>query len=127
MTKLHELETKIASVKTRSAWSKGVQTYALELINDAINNYDGAFKATHDNIEAILLNGALNWRQYSDGGCSLIYDECIAARLCTASEYKRCHYKDGTLKERPNKTETWLECQERALYQAYRLIDSYIF
>ena len=31
----------------------------------------------------------MSWQEYSDDGCSLIYDGDIAARVCTPSEYKR--------------------------------------
>ena len=66
----------------------------------------------------MLLNGADDWKQYSWGGCSFIYDGQIAENLATPSELKRTD--DGRLK--PNKNEEWLDTQARALYQAFRLI-----
>ena len=45
--------------------------------------------ARRKGVRAALLNGAVSWQEYSDGGCSLIYDGDIAARVCTPSEYKR--------------------------------------
>ena len=45
--------------------------------------------ARRKGVRAALLNGAERWQEYSDGGCSLIYDGDIAARVCTPSEYKR--------------------------------------
>ena len=61
-----------------------------------------------------LLNGAMDWEDYSYGGCSLIYDSQIAERLCTPSELKK---KDGGRLE-PNSQESWLDVQTRALRQA---------
>ena len=65
-----------------------------------------------------LLNGADDWRQYSEGGCALVYDSDIAERVCSPSELKRC--KGG--ERQPNASETWLECQARALGQAASLV-----
>ncbi len=36
-----------------------------------------------------MLNGASNWRQFSYGGSALIYNEEIAERLCSPSEFKK--------------------------------------
>lgn len=69
-------------------------------------------------LEKLLLNGADSWGQYSWGGCWLIYDSDIAERYCTASELKKT--KGGKL--RPNKNESWIEVQARALGQAASLI-----
>ena len=95
--------------KVRSAWARGVVDYAIELV-------DGFEGDTFT--EEALLNGAANWEQYSNGGCSLIRNQDICGRLCTPSEIKRKHY--GKL--RPNSRETWLDVQARALYQACRLV-----
>ena len=100
---------KIVHINPRSAWNRGVVKYAMELMNDV----DGK-EITEKN----LLNGADNWKQYSDGGCALIYDVDICYRLCTPSEIKKT--KDG--ERRPNKRETWIDVQARALFQAARLI-----
>lgn len=107
----------IANAAPRSAWNKGVQAYALELLD----NYEEAVKWSKDNgeaipglSEAVLLNGATDWKQYSWGGSSLIYDADIAARLCSPSELKRC--KGG--ERNPNAREQWLDVQARALWKA---------
>ena len=100
---------KIAHLNPRSAWNRGVVRYAMELMNDV----DGK-EVTEKN----LLNGADNWKEYSYGGCSLIYDVDICRRLCSPSEIKKT--KDG--ERNPNKHETWIDVQARALYQAARLI-----
>jgi hypothetical protein len=92
----------------RSAWGRGVKTYALELVEEI----EGEFAP------AKLLNGAENWEHYSYGGNALIYDQDIAERLCSPSELKR--KRGGELP--PNSKENWLDCQTRALSQAARLI-----
>ena len=100
-----ELENKV----NRSAWDKGVNAYAIELV-------EGFKELPTDNkeLEKALLNGASDWRQYSWGGCSLIYNGDIAERLCTPSEFKK--RKGGEY--RPNNHEEWLDTQARALFQA---------
>jgi len=112
---------KIDATPARSAWARGVKIYAAELIEDYIDRRDPEaviIPSAWGELESALLNGADTWAQYSAGGCSLIYDGDIAERLCTPSEYKRT--RGGELN--PNKYETWLECQARALHQAARMI-----
>ena len=92
----------------RSAWSKGVKEFALDLIDGC----EG--EITLEN----LLNGAKDWKQYSEGGCYFVYNEDIAKALCTPSELKRTD--NGRLN--PNSMETWIDVQSRALGQAWRLI-----
>lgn len=102
------ISARISSTSPRSAWGRGVKLYALELLEGLEEDYTGAR----------LLNGAENWKAYSSGGCALIYDADIAERLATASELKRKRGGDSP----PNASETWLDCQARALSQAARLI-----
>lgn len=109
MTK-YEIINAIKATKNRSAWDRGVNAYALDLLADLADN-SPITKET-------LLNGADNWNQYSWGGCSLIYNTDIAERVCTPSELKKC--KDGEY--RPNSREEWLDVQARALSQAATLI-----
>ena len=101
---------RIAHLNPRSAWNRGVMRYALELVN----SIDVGEEVTKKN----LLNGAKDWKEYSEGGCALIYDELICRRLCTPSEIKKT--RNG--ERRPNKQENWIDVQARALYQAARLI-----
>lgn len=96
--------------KTRSKWAKGVNEYAIELLENIENN--------EEITQERLLNGAENWEQFSWGGCSLIYDGDICERLATKSEQKRTRM--GEL--RPNANEEWLDTQARALFQASRKI-----
>jgi hypothetical protein len=112
---INQIRDMIQQQNTRSAWLSGVQVYALELLDEYANNYgvNACAPSLRD-----LLNGADNWNQYSEGGCSLIYDRDIAERLCTASELKRTHHGE----KNPNARENWLNVQARALHQAAALI-----
>ena len=107
------ITNKLNEIKPRSAWEKGVKDYALEMVESA------EVELTPENVKATLLNGAKDWREYSYGGCSSIYDYDIAERLCTPSELKK--KKGGELQ--PNTRETWLDVQARAISQAFRLIN----
>ena len=101
----------------RSAWSRGVKTYAFELVEGLDTSAD---LANEELLRKALLNGAGDWQQYSEGGCALVYNADIAERLCSPSELKRC--KGG--ERQPNARETWLECQSRALWQAHKVIET---
>lgn len=103
----------------RSAWNKGVNLYAFELLDyleelaegDYLHAEDLAGRASR---KKAMLNGAQDWNEYSWGGCSLIYDGDIAERLCTPSELKKTRGGE----RRPNSREEWLDTQARALFQA---------
>jgi hypothetical protein len=111
MKTITEITAIIESANPRSAWSRGVKAYALELLEQLPQNvYYGSPMSLVDD----MLNGARNWSQYSWGGCSLIYNEDIAKRLCTASELRKT--KNG--ERRPNISEEWLDAQARALNHA---------
>ena len=113
------------NISTRSAWLRGVAKYAAELL-DELDEAERYGYFAHEDIAAprilrkALLNGASDWKQYSEGGCSLIYDAEIAARLCNASELKRT--RNG--QREPNSRESWLDVQARALHQAAEIIVS---
>ena len=102
--------------KDRSAWSRGVTAYALELVEELAERaaYEGRDPLPGNECRAWMLNGAQNWNQYSWGGSSLIYNGDIAERLCTPSELKKT--RNG--ERRPNSHEEWLDTQARALFQA---------
>ena len=115
MTK-QDLLSAIQSIPAgRSAWSRGVHAYAVELVESLD---DSADLSNETLLSKALLNGAADWQQYSEGGCSLIYDADIAERLCSPSELKRV--KGG--ERAPNSSENWIDCQARALFQASRLV-----
>lgn len=103
----------------RSAWDKGVTVYADELLDELRDAILGGWvdledMASEKLVDRALLNGAANWKEYSWGGCSLIYDGDIAERLCTPSELKKTRHGE----RRPNSREEWLDTQGRALCQA---------
>ena len=103
-----EMTALIVAIPAHSAWRKGVKTYALEMIEGREDGFS----------QVSLLNGAENWRAFSYGGCSLIYDADIAERLCAPSEYAKTRQGERA----PNSRETWLDVQARALGQAASLI-----
>lgn len=113
-----ELLQKVESVKVRSAWSKGVKMYAIELLDDADANRECPEFTSLSELRDAILNGAKDWKQYSEGGCSLIYNTDIAERLCNPSELKRT--KNGL--NDPNSRENWVQVQARALFQAWEMI-----
>ena len=109
-----DLLQKVENVKVRSAWSKGVKTYAIELLTYV----ETAEFESLDELKNVVLHGASDWMQYSEGGCSLIYNADIAERLCSPSELKRT--KNGL--NDPNSRENWVQVQARALFQAWELV-----
>jgi len=115
MKTISQLRKAIEASPARSAWDKGVKLYALEIIQELPADKE-FYSSPADKKD--LLNGADDWHQYSEGGCSLIYNQDIAERLCSPSEYRRT--KEG--KNPPNARENWLDVQARALYQASLLI-----
>lgn len=125
-----KLRQALKSRKDRSAWDKGVNLYALELVDELEERaeYEKRNPTPGTECREFMLNGAQNWQRpddefaawsvYSWGGSSLIYDGDIAERLCTPSELKRT--RNG--ERRPNGQEEWLDVQARALYQAARRV-----
>ena len=116
---IDQIKKEVEARTERSAWSKGVTAYALELVEELEEAIDGGYFDPSDLeapklLERQLLNGASDWTQYSWGGSSLIYDGDIAARLCCPSELKKT--RNG--ERRPNAREEWLDVQARALFQA---------
>lgn len=116
MTLTQKINMVLENRKDRSAWDKGVTAYALELVEslEERTQYEHREPQNNRELEQWLLNGAQDWKQYSLGGSSLIYDCDIAERTCNPTELKRTH---GGEKD-PNHWETWLDVQARALYQA---------
>lgn len=124
MEKIEEIRKAIEqeNATERSAWGRGVGVYALELVEGLQEwqewNNGAEIPTDRKGLEKALLNGAENWARFSDGGCSLVYDGDIAERLCTPSELKRT--RNG--ERNPNGRENWIECQARALFQAFRKV-----
>lgn len=111
------LQVAIMNTNPRGAWNKGVKEYALMILermeDETIDKAENLKE-----LNKVLLNGADTWKQASEGGCYLIYDEDIAETLCNNTELKRT--KHG--QKDPNKNETWLDVQARALFQAANMI-----
>ena len=123
MLNIEKIRETIENKPTRSAWGRGVKSYAVDLLDELAENIQSGYIDPEDLGSPVLLtkamlNGAADWGQHSWGGCSLCYDCQIAERLCTPSELKR--KRGGDLQ--PNSRETWLDVQARALYQAARWI-----
>ena len=113
-----DLLKEVERIKVRGAWNHGVKTYAIELLDDASSNRECEDFSNLQELKEVILNGAKDWAQYSEGGCALVYNQDIAERLCSPSELKRT--KNGT--NNPNSRENWVQCQARALFQAWELI-----
>ena len=112
----NELRKLVEEIPNRSAWKRGVKKYADELLDNLEERAQSYERLPKDEkeLKEWLLNGAMDWEDYSYGGCSLIYDGDIAERLCTPSDLKK---KDGGRLD-PNSQESWLDVQTRALRQA---------
>lgn len=110
-----DLLKKVEASKARSAWARGVRAYAVEMLEELECE---EMPETALQVKWLLLNGAEDWKQYSWGGSSLIYNADIAQRLCNRSEW----FKTRGGMRRPNSREEWLDTQARALYQAEWLI-----
>ena len=113
--------------KDRSAWDRGVNGYAVDMLQQLMDYYKDGYISGEalENCTACqiaALNGARNWSEYSWGGSALVYDGDIAAALCTPSELKKT--RNG--ERRPNSREEWLDVQARALCQAFRRVYSAI-
>ena len=116
----NELRKLVEEIPNTSAWKRGVKEYTDELLDilEEKAQYYERLPRNEKELKEWLLNGAMDWEDYSYGGCSLIYDGDIAERLCTPSELKK---KDGGRLE-PNSQESWLDVQTRALCQAHSRI-----
>lgn len=116
MTIYRQIIANLQARKDRSAWGRGVTAYALELADQLEERaaYEGRDPQDRKECREWMLNGAQDWSEYSYGGCSLICDGDIAARLCSPSELAKT--RNG--ERRPNGREEWLATQARALSQA---------
>lgn len=114
---INEIRKEIEKENPRSKWGKAVITYANELL-DHIEEEMKFHNPSLEINEKTLLNGAKNWKHYSEAGNSLIYYGEMAERLCTPSQFKRCKGGELPLSNR----ESWVEIQGRALSQASKLI-----
>ena len=107
----------ISEARARSAWSRGVNAYALDIL-DSLEEYanyefenNGVFPPLS---ESLALNGAKDWFHFAAGGCGLIYDAAIASRLLTPSELRAW--------EAGRRSFDFIALEGRALFQAWRVI-----
>ena len=127
-----ELKTRIVNMKKASAWGKAVKAYALECLEYA--EQCGVKPETP--VEEITVGDIMNhvggkgvklgtWhgraaldiiKSASEGGNFLIYNGKIAERLCSPSQFKAMHRKNGELRE--PRRESWLEMQTRCIIHA---------
>lgn len=114
--KVKEIIEKLESLETpRSTWKRGVLYYAFYILKKFP-------KETEIESEKDLLCGDYNWRYTSYSGCFNVEDEVIALSVCSNSELRKTNYG----RRRPNRDESWLDVQARALFQASNLILSII-
>lgn len=117
--RMHMIEHEAIAGLGRSAWDQGVAEYIRDLMEDIADQLRHGYIEPWDvqtlqGLRRAMLNGASSWAEYSEGGLSLVYNADIAARLCTPSELKRT---EGGRKN-PNPSESWIDVQARALWQA---------
>ena len=123
MKTIKEIKTGLEQVKGRSAWRRGVSEYAWMLFDNIEQHYDylglnSDERLSRQELKKYMLNGAINWKEYSAGGFALIYNADIARTLCNPTELK----KTDNGRREPNNHESWLDVQTRALFQACDLI-----
>lgn len=118
---IQAVANEVEQAKTRSAWSKGVKAYALEML-ECFEESRQWCEANGESVpeldEVTALNGASDWRAWAYGGWGLVYDAYIAERLCTPSELKKL--RGGA--RVPSGVETWLDIEARAAFQAWAMI-----
>ena len=101
----------------RSAWGRGVQAAAVEIVESV--DYIDELPASYKPFERALLGGARDWSQYSWGGCSLCCNVEIAERYMTPSGLKR-YMAPGHEASEGFGGEQLLDMQARALRAACR-------
>ena len=113
----NELRKLVAEFPNTSAWKKGVKEYADELLDNLEKKaqINERFPKDEKELKEWLFNGAMDCKDYSYTHCSLKYDSQIAERLCTQSKLKK---KEGGMLA-PNRRESWLDVQTKALRDAY--------
>lgn len=102
-----------------SGWKHAIKLYAIDLLE--LFKENNAKTPNTPFVEKEFLDGASNWREYSENGNSLIYTEDIAERMCTDRQLKLV----GGGKKDPSKHMTWIQLQGNALKQAFDLIMKY--
>ena len=107
-----------SSNRPRSAWDRGVAQYVEDFLF-WLEDYQINERPVDclEQLLPVLLNGAKDWKQYSEGGCSLIYNKDIAERLCTPAQLR--DFRAGV----PRMLNLdWIGIQTRALYHAWLIL-----
>ena len=113
----NELRKLVEEIPNTSAYKRGIKKYTDELLDnleEMARRYERLPKDEYE-LKEWLLKGAISWEDYSYRGYSLKYNRQIAERLCTPSEFRK---KDGG-RLAPNRRDTWLDVQTKALIDAY--------
>lgn len=104
--------------RPRSAWSRGVVQYVEDFLQ-WLEDYQTDERPIEclEQLLPVLLDGATGWKQYSEGGSALVYDEDIAERLCTPAQLR--DFQAGV----PRMLNLdWIKLQSSALYQAWFIL-----
>lgn len=118
---IQAVSNEVMNNKARSAWSKGVKAYALDILasfEESRQWCEANGESVPELDEVTALNGAKDWDAWSYGGLGLVYNAYIAERLCTPSELKKL---DGGARV-PAGAATWCDIEARAARQAWRMI-----
>lgn len=113
--KKKEMLERLANIRNRSAWNKGVTKYAIEILEDI-----EADEITIATLAKWNWNGAGDALSYSENGRPLISGDDICERLCPPSIVRKHP-------SRPNGKESWIDVQGRALDKAMYMIKKMIF
>lgn len=127
MSNITKIKTWVENESCRSHWERAVRDYALWIISKCNKKDITSYKELLDHCNAKNMDDYAIAKALSEGGCFEICDADIAKRLCTPSEFKRYTHKDGTISDRPNRNETWIDVQTRAVYQAILLLERACF
>ena len=116
--------SRLENRKLRSCWDRGVRKYALEIAKNVRWFIEVDGQVPLSSLEKAALSGAKDWESYSYAGCSLIRDKDIALRLATPWQFKH-RFDEG--RKHPNRKETWIDVQGRALHQAFLMLRDSIY
>lgn len=110
-----EIRNKVNETTPRGAYRSAVKLYAIDILNRL---GDAEAPDTLSELHTELLDGCLNWIEYSYCGKALADSYSIAARTCSPTTLKRLHA--GA--KQPVGFGTWIDYQASALKQAEKLI-----
>lgn len=110
-----EIRKKVNETTPRGAYRSAVKLYAIDILSGL---GEGVVPDTIAELHDELLDGCLNWVEYSYCGKALADSYSIAARTCSPTVLKRLHA--GA--KQPIGFVSWLDYQASALKQAEKLI-----